>query len=571
MRGRSRSGRGGQSGRPWALHRQGLRATAASSRVAAARQRHTPCFESPAEMIETKLGGVMMNFATKSSLLADRYRLEAPLGHGTASVFRAVDLRTGSRCAIKRLPRDAALADGEHERFVHEVTLLSQLCHLNIVTMTALHRDDSGRSLLVMELLEGEDALVHLAGGQRLPLPRVLAITRQVAAALHAAHRQGITHREFQLSSIFLAMQRGLGGASAEVVKLVGFGGVKLRALPGPLTRRGTLGVTEYRAPEGMPGRQSELDHSSDQWSVAVAVYRMLSGQLPFRAADEESLQTQICESPPSPLSELCPELPQHVVATITRALSKDKAQRFSSMAEFMRALSGQTSPVAAVPGPPVVLAAPAPKSPPVALPASPSGERSERPQQASRSCVPRPTTMSDLPTLAVKVELEQTRNIEPAVLAALCAQSQQLETRSLPNPVQDSGPVKPAAALALPAAIPPPPLPGSWLLRERGRKTPRRETLVLVLGSCVGLSLGMSAAWLLGQHLAKPERRQLPPGAAAELQGKQSAVADAAILASRPQPLMYRRGLGGGTYRVCVQTSGLMDLPWGRTCRPGD
>lgn len=500
----------------------------------------------------------MVNLAAKSSLLVDRYRLEAPLGHGTASVFRAVDLKTGSRCAIKRLPRDAALADGEYERFVNQVTLLSQLCHLNIVSMTALHRDDSGRALLVMELLEGEDALVHLAGGQRLPLPRVLAITRQVAAALHAAHHHGITHREFQLSSIFLAMQRGLGGGSAEVVKLVGFGGVKLQALPGPLTRRGTLGVTEYRAPEGMPGRQSELDHSSDQWSVAVAVYRMLSGQLPFRAADEESLKTQICESPPSPLRELCPELPQHVVATITRALSKDKAQRFSSMAEFMRALSGQTSPLAAVPGPPVVLAAPAPESPPVARPTSPS-------------CVPRPTTMSDLPTLAVKVNLEQTQNIEPAVLAALCAQSQQLESRSLPNQVQDSGPVKPAAALAPPVAATPPPLPGSWLLRERGRKTPRRETLVLVLGSCLGLSLGMSAAWLLGQHWAKPERRQQPPGAAAELQLKQSAVADASLLSSRPESPRYRRGLGGGTYRVCVQTSGLTDLPWGRTCRPWD
>ena len=150
--------------------------------------------------------------ASAPMLLAGCYRLEAPLGHGTASVFRARDLKTNLRYAIKRLPRDTALAAGEHDRFVSEVTLLSQLCHPHIVTMVALQRDEAERSCLVMELLEGEDMLTHLAGGQRLALPRVLAVTRQVTSALHAAHLRGIAHREFQLSSIFLAMQRGLCG-----------------------------------------------------------------------------------------------------------------------------------------------------------------------------------------------------------------------------------------------------------------------------------------------------------------------------------------------------------------------
>lgn len=471
----------------------------------------------------------------QSTLLAGRYRLEAPLGHGIASVFRARDLKTGLRHAIKRLPPDRALADGEHERFVSEVTLLSQLCHPNIVTMTALHRDEVGRSLLVMELLEGEDALTHLAGGQRLPLPRVLEITRQVTGALHAAHLRGIAHREFQLSSIFLAMQRGLCGAQVEVVKVVGFGGVKLRALPGQRARHCTLGTAEYLAPEGMPGHGSEPDDRSDQWSVAVTVYRMLSGRLPFRADDAASLQNQICTQPHPPLAELCPELPQHVLGALDRALAKDRAQRFPSLVEFMRALSGQTLQLATVAGPP-----PAPSA--VALPAVVEAAGREQPEPAGQSCAPRPRTMSDIPTVATKIELDRTLSMEPAVLAELRAQSQLSDRRALlPSQLRHPGPVMPAAGA-------PPTLPGTWLMREHSRRAQRRQTLVLIVGSCVGLSLGMSAAWLLGPRATRHLRRSPLPSAAPREPLQLPAVA-AASPARGAKPRRYPLGPGAGIY----------------------
>ncbi len=501
--------------------------------------------------------------ASAPMLLAGCYRLEAPLGHGTASVFRARDLKTNLRYAIKRLPRDTALAAGEHDRFVSEVTLLSQLCHPHIVTMVALQRDEAERSCLVMELLEGEDMLTHLAGGQRLALPRVLAVTRQVTSALHAAHLRGIAHREFQLSSIFLAMQRGLCGTLVEVVKVVGFGGVQLRALPGPRCRPGSPGAVDYLPPEAVLGHGGELDERSDQWAVAVAVYRMLSGQLPFRAEDEAALRHQICTQPPAPLRALCPELPPHVLETLDRALAKDKAQRFPSLAEFMRALSGQTPPLAAggrslgeaVPTPKpsaLALAAAActpsavssvvdPGPPPAGAPPAATSLHARRSAQPDgRSAVPRPITMSDIPTMANKVELERPRNkpeldrtlnIEPDLLAQLREQSQLAERQPLlPSQVKQSGPRLPAAVPGPPAALTLSGLPGAWLLREHGRRARGRQRLVLILGSFLGLSIGMSAAWLLGPRATRQLRRSPPPAVAPRAQPPLAAVAAASL-----------------------------------------
>lgn len=509
----------------------------------------------------------------KSSPLAGRYHLEAPLGHGTASIFRAKDLKTGTHHAIKRLPRDTALEPGEHERFVSEVTLLSQLCHPNIVAMTALHRDATERSCLVMELLEGEDALTHLAGGQRLSLPRVLEITRQVTSALRAAHLAGIFHREFQLSSIFLAMQRGLDGTPVEVVKVVGFGGVKVRHLSGQPARTGLLGTAEYMAPEGVLGPRSELDACSDQWSVAVTVYRMLSGRLPFRTDDEASLQSQICTSPPFPLSELCPELPDHVLLTVGRALSKDKEQRFPSMAEFMRALRGQQSALASMRAPQTAESASSVTAQcSEGLLTRSRAPRREPPQSASGLFTPHPISMSDIPTVAIKVGLDQTLNIDPALLEKLRTQSQVPEQASFKRSEQ----LKTAARTRLPIAATPPhaaltpplSLPGSWLMREHRQRVQRRHSLVLILGSCVGLSLGMTAAWLLGPNATKHLHRSRHPVVEPKTHAQSGAVAISASPASSVDPSTYRPGPGAGTYRVCVQPSGPMDILWNGSCR---
>ena len=504
-----------------------------------------------------------------------RYRIEAPLGHSTGSIFRAKDLKTGISYAIKRLPQDAALEPGEYDRFVSEVTLLSQLCPPNIVTMKELHRDDAGRCCLVMDLLEGEDALTHLSGGQRLSLPRVLEITRQVASALHCAHLAGIAHREFALSSIFLAMQRGLCGRSREVVKVVGFGGVKLRTLPGRRAQHGIQGTVAYLAPEAISGPLSALDARSDQWSVAVAVYRMLSGRQPFQADDEASLRHQICSLPPAPLNGLCPELPPHVVETIERAMSKDKAQRFPSMAEFMRALSGQMSPRAAESGQPVALALPA-KAPPAEVAPECVGIPSCKPHEpASGARKRRPISVSEVPTISMVGDPARTQKIDPEILDQLRVQSSEQPGLKPSQPAR----LEPAdlEAVMPPRPIPPLPetLPGAWLM-ARGRRETLRQTLVLVLGSCIGLSLGMSAAWQLGfrpnSHLpqkalpviAPSERLQQPSLAAATTKPRipwlasRAGIAGLAIVASidRERPYYFGPCYGDESQTIFVSSA---------------
>lgn len=455
-----------------------------------------------------------------------RYHIEAPLGHGTTSIFRARELKTGIRHAIKRLPQDAALEPGEYERFVSEVTLLSQLCPPNIVAMKELHRDDAGRCCLVMELLEGEDALTRLAGGQRLSLPRVLEITRQVASALHCAHLYGISHRAFELSSIFLASKRGLCGSATEVVTVVGFGGVRRRMLPDQPAKDRRHGTAEYLAPEAITRPWSELDASADQWSVAVAVYRMLSGRQPFHADDEASLRKQICHQPPPPLKELCPDLPQHVVETLERALSKDKAQRFASMAEFMRALSGQLPSRVTGPGQAVALASPA-ATQPLGAPSACARMPDSKPQEQSNgSRKRRPISVSEVPTISLSVNQERTQNIDPEILDQLRAQSSEQQVLNSNQP-KLAGPANLDTGMALPAAARSETLPGAWLM-ARHRRATLRQTLVLALGSCIGLSLGMTAAWLLGLRPNSHSQHKAAPIVAPSGRQQQPAVATA-------------------------------------------
>ena len=137
------------------------------------------------------------SIGTTDCVLVDRYRLEALIGAGAAgSVYRARDLLSGERCAIKRMKATKAIDEQDRQRFINEGTHLAQLCHPSIVAVREFHVEKGGSPLLVMELLEGEDLLALLQRRGRLPLAQVLDILSAVGSALHAAHSVDIIHRE---------------------------------------------------------------------------------------------------------------------------------------------------------------------------------------------------------------------------------------------------------------------------------------------------------------------------------------------------------------------------------------
>lgn len=282
-------------------------------------------------------------------ILRGRYRLEALIGHGSSgAVYRALELKTHRTWAIK-LMNVASEVDGlAWQRFVNEGSIISQFCHPNIVAVREFDLDAAGRPFLVMEYLQGEDLLSLLERRIRLPVDEALDIAQQVGSALSTAHALDIVHRNIKPSIVFVLSSGGRlstakDGAKRSLVKVFDFGIAKTTGLASPqqIAHGVIVGTPQYLAPECTQGSQGSLDPRADQWSLAVLLYRMLAGCLPFHAPDFVTLLQKIRKEDPVRLQLHTPGLPEYVCAAVHRALSKSPEDRFPTMQDFMRALHG--------------------------------------------------------------------------------------------------------------------------------------------------------------------------------------------------------------------------------------
>ncbi len=193
------------------------------------------------------------------------YRILGPLGAGgMGEVYRAHDSRLGRDVAVKVLPPQVAATAELRARFEREARTISQLSHPHICTLHDVGRED-GTDYLVLELLEGETLAQRLTKGA-LPLADVIALGRQITAALDRAHRAGVVHRDLKPGNIMLTragaklMDFGLARATG----LAGAGGASASlthtpTVAAPLTSEGTLvGTVQYMAPEQLEGREAD-------------------------------------------------------------------------------------------------------------------------------------------------------------------------------------------------------------------------------------------------------------------------------------------------------------------------
>ncbi len=200
---------------------------------------------------------------------------------------------------------------------------------------------EDGLPFISMELVVGDTlkTLVQRAGP--LPVSLVLDVTSHVCEALDAAHRLGLVHRDIKPENIVLVAQRD----GPPVAKILDFGISRLREeVSGAkgLTQTGmVIGTPEYMSPEQALGKRGdEIDGRSDLYSLGVVMYRMLTGELPFKAETTVEMILQHLRTPPVPPHLLKPELaiPEAVSAVVMKALEKDRDKRFSSGAEMAAA-----------------------------------------------------------------------------------------------------------------------------------------------------------------------------------------------------------------------------------------
>jgi formylglycine-generating enzyme required for sulfatase activity len=262
------------------------------------------------------------------------YRILALLGTGGMGVvFRAEDPQLNRLVALKAMrPGTAGSASGR-QRFLREARAAAAIKHDHIVAVYQVG-EDRGIPFLAMEFLEGEPLDRRLRREGKLPLLEVLRFGRQIALGLAAAHKRGLIHRDIKPANLWLEKETGR-------IKVLDFGLARAAREEAPLTQSGAIvGTPEYMAPEQVQGK--DLDERCDLFSLGCVLYRMSTGQMPFKGADMIStLMAVATEDPPAP-RDLEPGLSAGLSKLILRLLAKDPSKRPESaqaVAEALREL----------------------------------------------------------------------------------------------------------------------------------------------------------------------------------------------------------------------------------------
>ena len=276
-------------------------------------------------------------------LLNGQFRILQKIGTGgMGSVYRAAQPAMNREVAIKILHPKLAGRKDLTSRFRREARAMSQLTHPNTVRVFMYGElDDDGSLYIVMEMLEGRNLNQRVRREGPMPTSRAIPILIQVCGALQEAHEMGIVHRDLKPENIFLSTQGGI----ADFPKVLDFGLAKVterQMQPGSviLTQEGMVfGTPEFMSPEQAQGRT--LDARSDIYSLAVILYEVLTGKLPFDAKTPmEYIQKHVTEAI-IPLSQRRPELklPLELDAVLEKSLAKNPQHRYQSASEFADAL----------------------------------------------------------------------------------------------------------------------------------------------------------------------------------------------------------------------------------------
>jgi serine/threonine-protein kinase len=303
----------------------------------ATHEQATSFLETPLSKIATEL------FVTDQALLAEgtmfgSYKIETLLGTGGMGVvYLAEDLRLGRRVALKLLPSDFTTNTARLRRFEQEARSASSLNYPNILTIYEFGETDNIH-FIACEFIEGV-TLRERMNGELMQLGAILDVAAQVASALSAAHAAGIVHRDIKPENIMLRRD--------DLVKVLDFGLATLTERLQPdsadaqaptlfKTDPDTLvGTAIYMSPE--QARGLNVDARTDIWSLGVVLYEMMAGCLPFTGStSSEVLALIMNERESQPLNRYSREVPAELERIISKALCKNRDERYQSMKDML-------------------------------------------------------------------------------------------------------------------------------------------------------------------------------------------------------------------------------------------
>ena len=269
------------------------------------------------------------------------YEVIGELGRGgMASVFLAHEIALDRKVAIKVMAPALMASPGMAERFKREARLAANLSHPNILPIFAVRETDK-LVFFVMKCLMGRplDAVLKETGP--LPIPTVQVILAQVAAGLAHAHRRGVVHRDIKPGNIMVDDDGG--------VVVTDFGIAKIAESEGLTVTGSTIGTPAYMSPEQCSGQT--LTTAADQYSLGAVAYELLTGKVPFASDTAIGLMYHHVHTPPEPITQHRPDIPQPMADAIMRMLAKDPVERWPGLEPAIEAIghperSGFTDPV---------------------------------------------------------------------------------------------------------------------------------------------------------------------------------------------------------------------------------
>ncbi len=256
--------------------------------------------------------------------IISRYKIIKKLGEGGMGiVFRAMDLMLEREVALKFLPRRYNTNPAMKQRFTREARAAAALDHPNICGVFEVGETAEGRIFIAMPFYKGK-TLKEKIIEKSLTVRDAVEYARLTAEGLAHAHHAGIIHRDIKPENILIT--------DDEKLKILDFGVAKIA--DADVTQKGTLlGTISYMSPEQAAGET--VDARSDLWALGLVLYEMLTGQQPFKTEEISTMISTILLREPIPVSEIVENTPPQLENIISKALKKNKDERYRNAREF--------------------------------------------------------------------------------------------------------------------------------------------------------------------------------------------------------------------------------------------